>query len=166
MEVARYQGQSWRGLRPLERLMTRVHKTADGHWLWTGSRFGLNREYGQANLDKQRMGAHRAMWILLRGPIPEGLDLLHQCGQTLCVNPDHLRPGTHRQNLEEAVAARGGKHWAPRGEAHPHAKLTEAQVADIRTRHAAGTMQRVLADEYGVSQPNISYIVRGKKWKG
>lgn len=158
-------GGQWNRLTPYDRLMTRVNVTPDGHWLWTGSRFGLHREYGQCNLDKQRMGAHRAMWIILRGPIPDGLDLLHQCGQTLCVSPDHLRPGTHRENLAEALAARFGKHWAPKGEACVNAKLTQGQVDEIRKRRSSGTLQRVLAAEYGVSQPEISYITRGIKWK-
>lgn len=164
-EVTTLRGGAYRRLPDLDRLMTRVEKTKGGHWMWTGSRFGLNREYGQVNLHKQRMGAHRAMWILLRGPIPDGLDLLHQCGQTLCINPAHLRPGTHKENLQEAVDARGGKHWAPRGEQHPYAKLTQAQVDTIRRRQAEGALQSDLAREYGVTQPAISHIVLGKSWK-
>lgn len=158
----------WRLLPPLERLMTRVVKETDGygeHWMWTGARMGLKGEYGQTTLDRKRTGAHRAMWTVLRGPIPEGLDILHQCGRTLCINPDHVRPGTHRQNLAEALEARLGKHWAPKGEQHTHHKLTDGQVKDIRTRHANGVFQRVLAEEYGVSQPAISYIVSNKRWK-
>jgi DNA-binding XRE family transcriptional regulator len=53
-----------------------------------------------------------------------------------------------------------------RGEGNPHAKLTLAQVHDIKQRYAAGGVsQQVLADEYGVRQTTISIIVRGKKWK-
>lgn len=95
----------------MERVMRHVKKTDDGHWLWIGSRCGMNREYGQVKyLDKTRI-AHRVVWILHRGPIPGNLDLLHQCGQTLCVNPDHLKPGTEKENIQEAIDARGGKHW-------------------------------------------------------
>lgn len=159
-------GGQWNRLSHYDRLMTRVTITAEGHWLWTGSRFGLHREYGQVNLDKRRMGAHRAMWIILRGPIPDGLDLLHHCGQTLCINPGHVHLGSHRQNLAEALEGRLGHHWQPRGEAHPHAKLTSIQVEEIRARRRDGELQRVLAQEYGVSQPQISYITRGIKWKG
>ncbi len=145
--------------------MTRVEKTPDGHWLWTGSRMGLKAEYGQVTLGGARMGSHRAMWILLRGPIPDGLDILHQCGQSLCCNPDHVRPGTHRQNLAEALAERFGVHWAPRGENHPHAKLTAQNVRDVRAAVARGETQRTQAIRYGVSQVAISHIITGKRWR-
>jgi hypothetical protein len=46
------------------------------------------------------------------------------------------------------------------GERHPDAKLTDAQVAEIRTRYASGdVLQRELAAEYGVLQNHISRIV-------
>lgn len=154
----------WRGLTPKQRIFSHIEVTADGHWMWTGGRCGLNREYGQTMLHKQRMVAHRAVWKVLGNPLPDELDLLHQCGQTLCVNPAHVRPGTHAENLREAVAARGGQHWAPRGERSGTAKLTQAQVDEIRARHAKGETQTALAREYGVSQPNIGYIVRGLRW--
>ena len=162
-------GYRWRNLNPYDRLMTRVEKVTDKqgeHWMWSGSRMGLYGEYGQVTLDKVRMGAHRAMWIILRGPIPGGLDMLHQCRFTLCINPEHLRPGSHRENLAEAVALRGGKHWAPKGEACVRSKLKQFEVDDIRARYGRGERQSKLASEYGVSQPNISYIVNGQKWKG
>lgn len=142
--------------------MSYVDVTSDGHWLWTGSRCGLNREYGQTSFNGARMVAHRAVWMLERGPLARDLDLLHQCGQTLCVNPAHVRPGTHAENIREAVEAHGP--WAPSGEAHPRAVLTWAKVAEIRARRAAGESQTALAAEYGVSQVAISLIVRGKRW--
>ena len=95
----------------LERAMQFINKTDDGHWLWTGSRCGLKREYGQFRYLGKVSIAHRAMWMIIKGPIPGNLDLLHQCPFTLCVNPDHLRPGTEKENIQEAVTARGGKHW-------------------------------------------------------
>lgn len=148
---------------PYPRIMGKIREQADGHWIWEGSRCGLKREYGQTTMKGRRMVAHRAVWLLLRGPVPEGMELLHQCPFTLCVNPDHLRVGTHSENILEAVAARGS--WAPRGEANTSAKLTWDKVAQIRERAAAGEMQAALAAEFGVSQPAISYIVRGKKWR-
>lgn len=95
----------------MERIMSHVDKV-DGHWLWTAKgRTGLFREYGGTRLNGRAMSSHRAVWILHKGPIPFGIDLLHQCDVKLCCNPAHLRLGTHRQNHEEAVAARGGVHW-------------------------------------------------------
>lgn len=45
------------------------------------------------------MAAHRAMFELVNGPVPDGLDLDHLCRNTLCVNPDHLEPVTRRENV-------------------------------------------------------------------
>jgi hypothetical protein len=33
---------------------------------------------------------HRLGWKLLRGPIPDGMELHHRCGVHACWNPDHL----------------------------------------------------------------------------
>lgn len=95
----------------LDRIMGHVDKAVKGDygcWIWTGKgRSGLFLEYGATRLFGKMMSTHRAVWILLRGPI-KGIDLLHQCPHKLCCNPDHLRMGNQSQNSKEAVAARGG----------------------------------------------------------
>lgn len=53
---------------------------------------------------------------------------------------------------------------ALRGAHHPRAKLTEAQIDDIRRRLKRGELQRVIAYRFGVSQHAISDIARGKTW--
>lgn len=45
------------------------------------------------------MGAHIRAFNLYRGTVPEGLELDHLCRVTICVNPDHLEPVTHRVNV-------------------------------------------------------------------
>lgn len=54
--------------------------------------------------------AHRTAYELFVGPIPEGLELHHQCRNRGCVNPDHLEPATRQENLAHymAVAVRDG----------------------------------------------------------
>jgi hypothetical protein len=53
-----------------------------------------------------------------------------------------------------------------RGSSSPAAKLSEADVSQIRLRHAEGgvTLQQ-LADEYGVSQSSIGKAVSRKTWR-
>ncbi len=46
--------------------------------------------------------AHRVVWLLNRGPIPEGLDLDHLCRNTRCCNPVHLEPVTRSENLRRS----------------------------------------------------------------
>jgi hypothetical protein len=52
----------------------------------------------------------------------------------------------------------------PKGERHNRAKLTEADVWEIRRRLAAGEVQRVIAAEFGVDPVSVSAIKTGKTW--
>lgn len=46
-----------------------------------------------------------------------------------------------------------------------NAKLTEAQVGEIKARAATGEMQRIIALDYGIAQGHVSRLVRGVSWK-
>jgi hypothetical protein len=73
---------------------------SEGCWLWTGP---LSKEgYGRTK-QAGEWYAHRASWVLHRGPIPEGLELDHLCRNTRCVNPDHLEPVTHAENVRRGL---------------------------------------------------------------
>ena len=66
---------------------------SDACWLWTG---GTRNEYGWFNPARTR--AHRHSYLLAKGPIPDGLMILHTCDVKLCVRPDHLYAGTAKDN--------------------------------------------------------------------
>jgi len=51
------------------------------------------------------------------------------------------------------------------GQEHPRAKLTEADVVQIRTQYAAGVLQRELGRQYGIRQNSVSQIVLRRLWK-
>jgi len=69
-------------------------------WLWTRS---LSRDgYGWASLGDRTYQAHRLVYTLLIGELPEGLILDHLCRMRHCVNPDHLEPVTPRENLRRS----------------------------------------------------------------
>jgi len=77
----------------------RVLKAQDGHWYWTLS---LNHQgYGRCFLANTGNSdfAHRIAYELEHGPIPDGLEIDHLCRIRSCVNPTHLEPVTHRENL-------------------------------------------------------------------
>lgn len=67
---------------------------------WTYGFFSKKLPNGKRKL----MPAHRYAFELHRGPIPEGLELDHLCRSTLCVNPAHLEPITHRENIRRGYA--------------------------------------------------------------
>lgn len=78
-----------------------------GCWEWTAST--RKHGYGQfmvgskADGTHRPIGAHRAAFEIYRGPIPAGLVLDHLCRNPRCVNPWHLEPVTHEENMRRGV---------------------------------------------------------------
>lgn len=75
-------------------------------WIWTGT-IAYNG-YGQLSItyDWERItwAAHRFAYELIVDVIPEGLELDHLCCVRNCVNPQHLEPVTHAENIARAHA--------------------------------------------------------------
>jgi|SRR5262252_1681200 len=131
-------------------------------WLWTGWKpngYGVITSGGSWPF--RQIAAHRFSWELHRGPIPAGLCVLHHCDTPACVNPAHLFLGTRSDNSADKVA----KNRVPRGSVLPQAKITEADVIEIRARVANGERQRDLALAFGLDQSSISHIVSQRTWR-
>lgn len=154
----------------LERILKQTRRTENGCLEFTGQRG--RRGYGRVQVGKRRYHAHRLVYMLTHGltDLPDDIFVCHTCDNPPCVNPDHLFLGTPKDNTQDMISKgrwRGGAYKGTRqGEKNQHHKLTEAQIAEIRARYAAGGTSTIkLAREYGVSQPWISSIVLGKGWK-
>lgn len=74
----------------------------EGCWLWQ-HQIDVDG-YARIQLDGAQRYAHRWVWTLYRGPIPDGLELDHICRVHHCVNPDHLEPVTHQENILRGVS--------------------------------------------------------------
>jgi hypothetical protein len=74
-----------------------------GCWLWTGALTGSG--YARMNHHGKHVTAHRAMYELVVGPVPKGLDLDHLCRMRRCINPAHLEPVTRAENLRRGIQA-------------------------------------------------------------
>lgn len=91
-----------------ERFWGKVKK-GEGCWEWQGS---INTTgYGQIYLGagRRRSVTHRVSYELAKGPIPDGLVVMHSCDNPRCVNPDHLSVGTHADNAADRDAK--GRNW-------------------------------------------------------
>jgi len=73
----------------------------DKCWLWIGcaTPSANGSLYGRFRLNGRLLMAHRIAYELMVGPIPKGLELDHLCRSTLCINPFHHEPVTHRVNI-------------------------------------------------------------------
>lgn len=75
--------------------ITKDAVTGCWNWTWCASHDG----YGLLSIGGRHYYAHRLSYELFVGPIPEGLTVDHKCHNTSCINPDHLRPATMRDNI-------------------------------------------------------------------
>jgi HNH endonuclease len=129
-----------------------------GCWLWMGA--ADNGGYGVLNINGTLERAHRLAYSLFVGPIGNYLFCCHKCDTPLCANPDHLFLGTAHENSLDM--ARKGRHL---GEISCH-KLTNQQVAQIRTDYASGgCTYKSLGNQYGVDHTAIYKIIHRKRWR-
>ena len=125
-------------------------------WLWTRARSTTG--YGVFWRNGKLYKAHRVAYELAEGPIPGGLDVMHDCDVKHCVRPDHIRPATRAENQQDM--ARKGRSGSD-GRRH----LTPEQVLAIRRMRAEGWTQQALADRFGVTWSCISNIDRRVTWR-
>jgi hypothetical protein len=137
----------------------------EGCWEWSG--FTDENGYGRvsAYTDDDRWVphlAHRISWELHFGAIPDGLFVLHRCDNPPCSRPDHLFLGNQLDNMQDC-ASKGRR---PRGEESHTAKVTEAQVIEMRLRFAAGERNySKLGREYGISGGQARAIILKERWR-
>lgn len=131
--------------------------TAAGCWEWKGAT--KDGGYGKLGYKGKIVLAHRLSYETYVGPIPNGHFILHSCDNPPCINPEHLAPGDHAENMDQMTT----RNRSTTGEADGMAKLTDEQVAEIRQRYAAGgTTTGALGAEFGVTQQHVSALITRK----
>jgi hypothetical protein len=86
-----------------QRFWAKVNKT-ESCWDWTGY-VDPQLGYGHTWYDGRQQRVHRVSYQLEVGEIPEGMMIDHRCHNRKCVNPDHLRLATMKQNQENRAGA-------------------------------------------------------------
>lgn len=100
------------------------------------------------------------------GQCPAGYEINHRNGKPSDNSLTNLHYVTHRENQIHASRKLGTlRPPHRRGESHHAAKLTEVQVRKIRQLAATTNLTNIaLGKMFGVSDANISYIIRRKAW--
>jgi len=128
----------------------RFARKEDGCWEWIGSKTTLG--YGQLKHDGKKWYAHRLMWIADNGDIPVGAHVLHSCDNPSCINPEHLRIGTHSDNMRDKYK-RGGA----------FTRISQEDAIRIREAVLFGASQKDLAAIYGAHYMTINRVVNRKR---
>ena len=108
----------------------------------------------------------RVLYQQKYGKIPKGLVLRHLCNNSWCCNIEHLKLGTHKENMEDMVkcghSGKGKQNLKIRGKNNNANKLKENEVKEI---YLSKDKNSILAKKYNVSKTNISYIKNKKQWQ-
>jgi hypothetical protein len=109
-------------------------------WEWIGANSGKH-EYGYFILNKTSVKAPRISYEYFNGPIPEKLMICHKCNNPKCVNPDHLYPGTSKDNQMDCV--KSNRKVDIKGSKHGMATTDENTIIEILTKVFYGQITTV-----------------------
>lgn len=172
-------------------------KKKDDCWPWTAS--VNNHGYGRMRVNGKLVYAQRLSYIIHFGEIEKGsgyhgICVLHKCDNPLCVNPNHLFLGTHKNNMEDKTNKKrcnsaiginhgsvtkpgrqpsGDCHWSRKfpdkvkhGADNGNSTLNNKSVIKMRKMYKSGSFtQKSLAIIFNTDQTNVSMIVNRKTWK-
>lgn len=143
-----------------EYMSARTDRSGDC-WIWTGATNGNG--YGRFVYDGIHIYAHRAALAFAVGEIPPGMVACHSCDNPPCVNPDHLRVGTMKDNVRDMHERGRARIVSIAGEDHFAATVPGRAIAEAVRLYLSGVgTQASHAADLGVAQSAFGRWVRGE----
>lgn len=131
-----------------------------GCWLWKG--YIRKNGYGSVTIKGKSYHTHVVSYKeYYNEEIPKGMCVLHSCNNPACINPAHLRLGTHQDNMDDMTNA----DRQAKGSKNGNSVLNEDQVRQIKILLKNGATKRSVAEAFGVSFNAIKDLKKGRTWK-
>ncbi len=141
-----------------EKVWSKVDRRSDDEcWPWLGAK----GKHGHGHLLRGGRGskfvtAHRAVYELTFGEVPEGREVCHSCDNRACCNLRHLWLGTHHDNMMDMA----------KKQRSPRRKLVAEEVREVRSLFASGAFTFTdLGVRFDISRVQVKNIVTGKQWR-
>lgn len=143
------------------RFWAKVDRVDGACWEWTAGKtsagYGIFQARGFSPIP---VYAHRRVYELLVGPIPDGLQLDHLCRNRWCVNPAHLEPVTHVENVKRGIGGQNmrDKTHCPAGHAYSASNILRTRKGgrDCRACHNRRSNERYHRLKAARSCPTVS----------
>jgi len=147
-----------------ERFFKKIRKDEKtGCWMWTGGhrKNSKGTKYGRHNIASGSIGAHRFSYLLHNNVTLKSSEYIcHKCDTPLCVNPDHLFLGSHKDNMKDMVNKK--RSCILSGGEKGRSVLTNAQAIAIFLNSTDTYIS--LAKKYNVSEATIGRVKRRESY--
>lgn len=134
--------------------------------LWTG---GLVHGGGQPRIwvDRKPMSGRRIVFVQARGEIIEGMRIGLQCGERLCLNPEHLRQMTCSELHKDNYRRRGGLAPSHKAACTASARRRSNNTMNMDIARAirySNDSASVLAARYDLAKSTVYKVLRNERW--
>lgn len=146
-----------------ERFWSKVEKSDNKTecWNWKAATRSKKDRYGIFRIGDKNYIASRVSWKLSNGKFPpKGIIVRHTCDNPLCVNPNHLKTGTTKDNSEDMVK----RDRSLRGQKHHNSKIADTDAIQIIELLNKGLYPEEISKKLNIPRTIVSSVKTGKSW--